>query len=60
MNGLFDFFIKTLFLPLSLLARDMDYSVLIKLTVSINEDGGAHIDGLLICNGNTANFVMNL
>ena len=56
-----DFAIKTLLLPLVILGgRKEDYYVMVKLIVRIDEDGSAHINGNLMCNGNSSDFVMNL
>lgn len=61
LNGLMDFAIKTLLLPLVILGgRKEDYYVMVKLIVRIDEDGSAHINGNLMCNGNSSDFVMNL
>ena len=60
LNVFFDFLIKVVFLPFIIFDKKWNYDILVKLTVQVNPDGSARIDGLFNCNGNLKNFVMNL
>lgn len=66
LNSLGDFLFKAVFSPFYIIDRlsgsdgSEKYTVTVNITVQINEDGGARIGGILNCNGNSTDFVMNL
>ncbi|MBP5189715.1 MAG: hypothetical protein J6031_02225 [Bacteroidales bacterium] len=61
MNGLFDFLIRAVFLPLAFRNGGKDtYDVTTTLEINIDEDGSATINGNVNCNGNARKFVINL